>query len=231
MIPLSTIVGRVRTRYEQSSTVRWSNDDIKKYINEGLESLAEASDFYERYVTIPLESGRRYYDLRGFTPETVVGVKSVWSSVRNDWLQAVDEGDLQFKWEESTGDPQVYFTRGIYWLGLWPCPSTDTTGYVRVYFAGIPYRYTIDQAVLSDLPDDHIPALEEYALHEMAMQDGDVDLAMRYWASYREREKKLSMFADHRLDGGTTSLYGGFTSGHFGGPAGNEGHMDSEGYI
>lgn len=228
MIPLSDIVARVRVRYEQSSTVRWSDADIKKYLNEGLETLAEASDFYERYVTIPLEVSRQYYDLRGFTPETIVSVKSVWSSVRNDWLMAVDEGDLEFKWEASTGDPQMFFTRGIYWLGIWPRPGASTTGYIRVYFAGIPYRYTIDQAVLADLPDDHVPALEEYALHEMAMQDGDFALAMRYWASYSEREKKLSMFTDHRLDGGITSRYGGYTSGRFGGPAGNTGYV--EGY-
>lgn len=231
MIPLSTIVGRVRARYEQSSTVRWSDDDIKKYINEGLETLAEASDFYERYTTVALENGRQYYDLRGFTPETVVSVKSVWSSARNDWLQPVDSGDLQFQWEASTGDPQVFFTRGIHWLGVWPRPGSTNTGSLRVYFSGIPYRYTIDQAVLADLPDDHVPALEEYALHEMAIQDGDVDLSMRYWASYIERENRLSRFADHRLDGGTVGRYGGYTSGHFGGPAGTEGYFDVSEFI
>jgi len=188
MIPLSEVVSRVRTRYEQASSVRWSDADIIKYINEGLECLAEATEFYERYVTIQMRPEQNWYDLRGFTPETVVSIKSVYSSVRDDWLQPVDENDLQFKWEESTGDPQVFFTRGAYWLGVWPSNGTSASGELRVYFSGIPNRFTINQEVLYDLPNDHYPALEDYALHEMAMQDGDADLAMRYWNSYLERE-------------------------------------------
>lgn len=232
MIPLSEVISRVRTRYELgTSTVRWSDSDIKGFINEGLECLAESTDFYERFVTIPIEPNRNFYDLRGFTPEVVVSIKSVWSSVRNDWLHPVDEGDLQFKWEDSTGDPNLFFTRGVYWFGIWPKPESDATGEMRVYFAGIPNRFEIDQAVLHDLPDDHIPALEDYALHEMAFQDGEKGLALRYWASYREREKVLSRFVDHRLDGGITSRFGGIASGRMHSYAGNEGYLTPEGHI
>jgi hypothetical protein len=154
----------------------------------------------------------------------------VWSSVRNDWLTPVDIGDLQFKWEESTGDPHLFCTRGIYWFGVWPKGGTSTTGLLRVYFAGLPARFANDQSVLLDLPDDHVPALEDYALHEMAFQDGETQLGMRYWQSYLEREKKLSMFVDHRLDGSITSRYAGFMSGNLGGPTGHEGSFYSERY-
>ena len=231
MIPLSEIRSRVRTRFEQNGTVRWSDAEINGFINEGLENLAESTDFYERFVTIPIEADRIWYDLRGFTPETVVSIKSVWSSVRNDWLQPVDEGDLQFKWEDSTGDPQLFFTRGVYWFGIWPKAGSSTTGELRVYFAGIPNRYTVDQSVLHDLPDDHVPALEDYALHEMALQEGDVDLALRYWNSYMERENKLSMFVDHRLDGAITSRYAGFMSGRMTGISGHEGTLIDNRYV
>jgi len=231
MIPLSEIVSRVRTRYEVSDAVRWSDADITLFINEGLECLAEATDFYERYVTIPIEADRQWYDLRGFTPETVVSIKSVWSSARNDWLQPVDIGDLQFKWEESSGDPQVFVTRGVYWLGVWPKGATTTTGYLRVYFAGIPNRFTVDQSVLHDLPDDHVVALEDYALHEMAFQDGEIALGLRYWQSYSDREKDLSKFVDHRLDGGITSRFGGVMSGRMHGHAQHEGYLTPNGYL
>jgi hypothetical protein len=231
MIPLSDIISRVRTRYEVSDSVRWSDDDIKGYINEALECLAESSDFYERYVTIPIQPDRTWYDLRGFTPEVVVSVKSVWSSIRNDWLHPVDEGDLQFKWEDSTGDPHLFFTRGVHWLGVWPKAGSSTTGELRVYFAGIPNRYTMNQSVLQDLSDDHVPALEDYALHEMAFQDGEPQLAMRYWNSYLEREDKLSKFADHRLDGGITSNFGGRVSGRMGGSPQTEGYLTPTGYL
>lgn len=231
MIPLSEIISRVRTRYEVSDTVRWSDSDITKFINEGLETLAEATNFYERYTTIPISPDRTWYDLRGFTPETVVEVKSVWSSIRNDWLYPVDESDLQFKWEESTGDPHMFFTRGVYWFGVWPKAQTTTTGELRVYFSGIPDKFTVDQSVLHDLPDNHVPALEDYALHEMAFQDGEIPFALRYWASYQEREKKLSMFVDHRGDNSMNTKFGGFGSGRMGGPTGHEGYLTPTGYL
>lgn len=231
MIPLSQIISRVRTRYEVSDSVRWSDADIKGFINEGLECLAEATDFYERYCVIPVQPERIWYDLRGFTPETVVSIKSVWSSRRNDWLSPVDEGDLQFQWEDSTGDPTLFFTRGAYWLGVWPRAGTSATGELRVYFSGIPNRYLVDQSVLHDLPDDHTVALEDYALHEMAFQDGEPQLALRYWQSYLDREKRLSMWVDHRLDAGISNRFGGYASGRMGGPTAHEGLLTNQSYI
>ena len=82
MIPLSTLQTHIRTRYENESggsVIRFSDDNLKTYINEGLECLAEATGFYERHCTVPVEADRLYYDLRGFTPETIVSVKSDWS--------------------------------------------------------------------------------------------------------------------------------------------------------
>lgn len=231
MIPLSEIISRVRTRYEVADSIRWSDADITLFINEGLETLAEATNFYERYTVIPIEANRTWYDLRGFTPETVVEVKSIWSSRRNDWLSPVGEGDLQFRWEESSGDPHLFFTRGAYWLGVWPKADTTSTGHLRVQFSGVPNRYLVSQSVLYDLPNDHIPALEDYALHEMAFQDGEIPLGLRYWSSYLDRERKLSMFVDHRLDGAITDKFGGFRSGTMGGPSGHEGYLTPNGYL
>jgi len=230
MIPLSEIISRVRTRYEASDTVRWSDADITQFINEGLECLAEATHFYERYVTVPIQANRIWYDLRGFTPETVVSLKSIWSEDRNDWLTPVGEGDLQFKWEDSTGEPQLFFTRGIYWFGVWP-KSNASSETLRVYFSGVPNRYDMDQSVLYDLSNDHVPALEDYALHEMAFQDGESQLAVRYFQSYIEREKVLASFVDNRLDSGITSLYAGFGAGNLNGPTGHEGYLTPTGYL
>lgn len=230
MIPLSQIISRIRTRYEVSDTVRWSDSDIKLFVNEGLECLAESSHFYERYITIAVRPGT-WYDLRGFTPETVVSIKSAWSTTRNDWLTPVGEGDLQFKWEDSTGDPQLFFTRGVYWFGVWPKASSSTTGDIRIYFSGVPNRYLVDQSVLYDLPDDHVPALEDYALHEMAFQDGEKQLALRYFKSYSDREKRLAQFVDHRLDGGISSRFSGIMAGRMYGSYSNDGYLTPQGYI
>lgn len=202
MIPLSDLVSRVRTRAEHSGSTRWTDAAIQKVINDGLECLAESSHFYERYVTIPGQPYRQWFDLRGFTPETPIRIKSIWSSNRNEWLRPVATSDLPWDWEESVGEPQVYFTRGVHWFGLWPKFGSSASGYYRVYFTGVPQKFDYTQAVLRDLPDNHLPALEDYALYEMAVQDRDHKRAMLHYLSYMRREKDLKNFMDRRMVGG-----------------------------
>jgi len=211
MIPLSTLVSRVRIRYEAesgvSSPTRWQGSYIIGFINEGLESLAEATGFYERYCTVPIEADRTYYDLRGFTPETVSTVRSVWSTTRNDWVTPINPENLPNDWELATGEPLVFFTRGIFWVGIHPHPAT-TAGFLRVHFAGIPSRFTHVQAVLGDLPDQYYPALEDYALYEMAALDGRPNRAIEHFKSYMAREKTLRDYIDRRLVGSTAGRLG-----------------------
>lgn len=211
MIALSSLLSRIRVKYEAeagvSSPVRWSDARLTTFVNEGLESLAEATGFYERYCTIPVEASRRYYDLRGFTPETVSRVKSVWSTTRNDWLAPKSVEDLGYGWQDSTGDPYLFFTRGIYWLAVHPLP-TASSGYLRVNFAGIPSRFAHTQAVLGDLPDNYYPALEDYALYEMAAQDRESGRAIAHYVSYLKREADLRNYLDRRLVASTPGRFG-----------------------
>ena len=212
MIPLSTILSRIRTKYESTSggsTVRWTDDRLTGLIGEGLECISESTGFYERYCTMPVQPNRTWYDLRGFTPETVVRINSIWSTNRNEFLQPIVEGQLKLQWEDSTGEPQQFFTRGIYWLGVWPKAGDSATGYLRVYFSGIPARFDFPQAVIRDLPDDYLPALEDYVLYEMAGIDREPKKALRYWSSYMEREKSLHDMRDRRLVGSTAGCIGG----------------------
>jgi hypothetical protein len=205
MIPVSSVLTRVRTRYEAEaggSDVRWTDTSLLLFINEGMENLAETTSFYERYVSIPLEGGRTYYDLRGFTPETVVTITSVWSTNRTQWLDPISSLTLDVNWPTATGSPLAYWTAGIFWLGVYPFPTEtdDTTGYLRVHFKGIPTRFVNTQGVLRDLPDHFYPALEDYVLYEMAAADGNAQRALAHWASYQQREAALSRFVDHRLE-------------------------------
>ena len=214
MIDLAELISRVRTRYEQSSSTRWTDEEITHSINEALESLAEETHFYERNCTLPIQLNRTWYDIRGFTPETPLEIRSIWSTSRDQWLTPVDETDLQFQWENSTGDPTMYFTRGIYWLGLWPKAgtATNTDGFLRVFFAAIPSRWTHTQEVLSDLPKNYMPAVVDYSLYDLASKDREPQKAIEHFRNYLRREKELKMRMDHRIAGaqaGAIGQYGG----------------------
>jgi hypothetical protein len=202
MIPLSTLLTRTRARYETAaggSTTRFTDAILTDYVNEGLETLAESTGFYERYCTIPVEENRIYYDVRGFTNETVLNVKSVWSSAFEDFLNQTNPEELGSTWEENVGGPPVrWWTRGIYWIVIHPIPDA-TSGFLRVKFSGIPARMTFSQYVLGDLPDRYYPALEDYVLYEMAGADKQPKRAVQHFASYLQREKSLGDLVSRRL--------------------------------
>jgi len=219
MIPLSTHISRIRTRYDSASggsSTRWSDSRIQDFINEGLESLAESTLFYERYTTVPIQENRTWYDLRGFTPETVVRIRSIWNQQKNIWLNPINPMKLDPRWEQRTGSPEAFFTRGIYWFAVYPKSDAaltndiSTQGYMRVFFAGIPSRFTNTQQVLRDLPEDYFVALYDYVLSEMASIDGRTPMALHYWQSYQDRENRLSKFVGHRVDGARVGSIGRF---------------------
>jgi hypothetical protein len=192
------MIASILHKYEQSSTARWTDAAIKDAINEGLDELSESTLFYERYVTIPLVADRIYYDLRGYLPESALAVVSIWDYARNDWLWPISEDQLGFKWEQSRGEPQFYFLRGLNWLGLWPIPSGSTTGYVRVYYAGLCPHYEMGQDVRSEIPEDLLHALEEYALYDLSAQDGETDKALQHWEEYTTIEADFRKLVEKR---------------------------------
>ena len=219
MIPLSSLLSRIRTKYEAEagvpSPVRWSDSNLITFVNEGLETLAESSGFYERYCSVPIQANRRYYDIRGLTPETAVQIKSVFGSVRNEWLLPKTSEDFGVGWEKVTGDPYAFFPCGIFWVAVYPLPTTST-GTLRVHFSGIPSRFTHTQAVLGDLPDQFYPALEDYSLYEMAALDREPKRAIDHFKAYMLREKQLKEYMDRRLVASTAGRLGRL-SGRLGG--------------
>ena len=208
MIPLSSIRSRVRTKFEAESASRWEDEPINSAINEGLDELSERTLFYERYVSIPIESGRTYYDTRGFVPEGALQLTALWDTTVSDWIDPANIEGFDTRWEEATGPARRWFTRGAWWFGVNPSPSTDATGYYRLYFAGLAPHLTHDQAVLADLPDDFVDALVEYALYELEAQDGETSKALLHWKLFDGMANDLAEFVKNRMKTARTARMG-----------------------
>lgn len=200
MLTLSDIRSRVRTKFEAASTTRWSSADIDSAINDGLSELSEVAGYYESWVSIKLKEKRTYYDLRGLTPETVMSVKAVWHEPGVRWLTPIALDDIGYdEWEETTGNPTAWFQRGLWWLGVWPHPSTDLDEYLRIYYTAVAPKLVGDGDVPRQLPDEFIPALEEYAIYELNQRDGETDKALFWWGKFQERAGTLKQHMAHRI--------------------------------
>ena len=58
------------------------------------------------------------------------------------------------------------------------------------------------------LPDEFVPALEEYALYELQQREGETDKALFWWGKYKEREKALEQHMAHRVTTARTGAIG-----------------------
>lgn len=158
MLTLSDIRSRVRTRFEASST-RWSDEDIDEAINDGLAELSEATGYYERATSVWLKGGRTYYDLRAQS-DTILSVTAVHHESGVRWLTPANLGNLTFdQWETTAGNPTLWFTRGAWWLGVWPRPSADLDEALRVYYTAVAPPLEEDGEVPDQLPEEFVPAL------------------------------------------------------------------------
>lgn len=211
MLTLSDIRSRVRTRFEAASTTRWSNADVNAAINDGLAELSEATGYYERWKSVPLKGGRTYYDLRAIPSETHLSVTAVWHESGNRWLAPINWRDLTYEeWEETAGLPISWFVRGYCWLGLWPHPSADLDEWVRVYYTAVAPELEDDGEEPVQLPDEFVPALEEYAIYELQQRDGETEKALYWWGKYKEREEALRRHMAERV---TTARIGSIGRG------------------
>jgi hypothetical protein len=209
MLTLSEIRSRVRTRYEASSTTRWSDADINAAINDGLGELSEATRYFEQWVSIPLKDSRTYYDLRDWIPFSFLSVSAVWHQSGNRWLSPTSHTDMKTqRWEITDGNPVLWFTRGLWWLGIFPHPSSDLAEFVRVYYSAVAPGLEEDGEEPAQLPDEFVPALEEYALYELTQKDGETDKALYWYAKYKARETALEQHMAHRISTARTGAIG-----------------------
>lgn len=187
----------VFTRLEEaeSSPIRWSEADIKRAINEGLEELSDGTEFFERYATLKLTPGQIYYDLRSVIPDPILRVTSLYANDTVYWLHATDVRDLDEKtarqWELVDGEPQRYFLRSPWWLGLFP-KSTSPASTVRVYYRALHPELVDDLDVPQQLPEDYHEALIAYALYTLLSDDMETTAALRYWQKYQTMEVELA---------------------------------------
>lgn len=178
-------------------------------INDAVAELSEVTRYYERWVSFPLKKNRTYYDLRGLTPEIVLSVTAVWHEEGIRWLTPMSVSDMdRDRWEETAGNPIGWFTRGAWWLGIWPRPSSDVDEWIRMYYTAVAPELTDDGHEPKQLPDEFIPALEEYTLYELQHREGETDKALYWWGKYKERERALEQHMAHRVTTARTGTIG-----------------------
>jgi hypothetical protein len=190
-----------RLNENETSPTFWAEADVEESLNEGLEELSDASEWYEEYFVISLLTNLQYYDLRVLLPDTFLAPKRFFNQTTNQWLSPVALRELDYhgtrQWETVTGEPQRTLLRGLWWLGFWPKQPSDS-GKVKFYYSAIPPRMTEDTDE-PGFPQEYHKYLIEYALYDLLAQDGETKKALVHWQTYLEGERLLRASVGSRI--------------------------------
>ena len=189
----------VRRRINESSTVFFTAQDIKDALNDGLEEISDATEWYERQATIDWTVGEIYTDLSTVLPDTILSILRCWNTTTQRWLDPTDPWEMDYhsyrQWELTTGQPQKYFIRGLWHLGIWPAP--DSAQKIRVVYTAIPPAMSAD-ADDPDFPKEFHFGLIDYALSDLYSQERETTKAFDRWTRYLTTEERLRQDVNHR---------------------------------
>ena len=189
-----------RLNESSSSPVYWTEADVEESLNDGYQELADATEWYERHVTMDLLSHRTYYDMRYVAEDTWLGPRRCFNNQTSRWLDPSNVNDFdseRVKWEDNGGEPQRFFMRGSWWFGVWPQPDADS-GTLRLYYSGTPPTLTADADTI-EIPLEFQEGVIEYAVYDLLAQEAETAKALSHWNAYKVFETALKAWVGGRL--------------------------------
>lgn len=206
MSTFAELKASIRARYESSSTTRLSEERLEKVLNEGIEEVAERTEFYETYIVVPILGGRTYYDLRGILPDEAIRVTNIWVPKTHWWLKGAHMREFPFwQWEKAAGSPRRWWMRGLLHMGVFPRldttpeDSSSDASHMHVYFTAVPKALTSASQRIYQLPPDLYDAIEEFAMYDLYVQDGETPKGLQHWAHFKEMIELLKHHKEKRI--------------------------------
>lgn len=181
-----------RLRESPVAPTYFTRVDIEEALNEAYAEMSDATEWYERVLTIDLLHDHAYYDLRTVIGDDFLAAGEAFNLDTQRWLipstpQGMDVEDR--RWEKQTvGLPQRLLPRGLWWLGYWPMGGA--VGSIQQYYWALP------PAMVKDDDEPGFPMLFSQGLVELALTDlwasaGESALALAAWERYLAIEADL----------------------------------------
>lgn len=178
----------------------WALADVDEAINDGLDEISDASEWYERQASIQVLNRRPYYDLRTvLQDDTILSPNRALNSQTLRWLEPTHVRTLDYhtyrRWESITvSQAEKMFLRGMWWLGFFPQAGSDNTGFVRFWYKAMPPHLTATTDS-PGFPQEYHYGLVAYAISDLLGQDGETKKALTWWKKYQEYEQGLVQYA------------------------------------
>lgn len=210
MLTQGTAITRVRDMLNESSARQWSDDQIRRWINDAVRDAARSVEYMETTDTIAIVAGTQTYDLSASISPAIARIHRVEFVATGDTrvtpLEYEDYSNMDAIWghgkSTTSARPAVWTAWGmapaIIFL-LYPKPATNGT--VTLYYYAVPDRLdettTDDAAVNLSIPDGWENLILYYAEYHALRRDRDPRWQEAKQLYDSEIEKMISMTSRH----------------------------------
>ena len=205
----SEMQAEVRVRIDEATANFWSDADIQDSLNEGYMEISDATEWYERKANVPMWKNRTYFDMRELLPDTYLAAKRCQNNTTDHWLVPTTiraQDKIYAQWERTSGEPEYFFTRGIYWIGFYPKPDDDN-GSARLYYSALPPAMSSDTDE-PQIPEEYHMGIVAYAVYDLLAQDAETQKALQWFAEYQMYESNLNEYVSGRLKKDKVNIVG-----------------------
>lgn len=176
---------RTRDRLSEASARQWSDDMLRRWINDGVRDIARRAECMEATATVTGVVNTQAYSLAALSPQIARIHRVEWNDTGGTQvypLEYEDYGNLDSVWGTSKtvtrARPEIWTAWGAVpniSLVLYPTPSIGGT--IRLYFYSIPNRLaettTADAAVALSIPEGWEDLVAAYVEYNALRRDRD----------------------------------------------------------
>jgi hypothetical protein len=190
---------------DSSDPSYWTEEDVEDALNEAYEEITDHSEWYETSQNFTVYAHRTYHDLRYMLsdPSSFLRVAAVYNLTTNRWLEPTNKLLLDLhsyrEWETvSVTEPQCWFMRGLWWLGLFPRKASDTANAIKVFLKRMPTALANESDEPGFFEDLH-DALVDYAVYDLLCQDHEFNKAQKYFDRFLTKAEDLKNRVEGRV--------------------------------
>lgn len=199
------LITRVYQRLDQTPGGYYTPGEVLGALNEAQRLFALLTLCLETTAALPLEAATPFYRLltvSGFSlyllPLRVRVAGAGGAKVTPARLADLDA--LNPAWQAEPGTPARYAALGFDFLAVHPRPTGAGTS-LDITFARCPAAMT--SASTPEIPEEHHPALTDYAIPRLRVKEGGSALAksMPFWEAFLAAAEKLAAYVRARNRG------------------------------
>lgn len=173
------------------NTIFYDTQSVNDAIQDGVDEICAFTGCVYKSATLVFDQYRTYYDMLSRFPD-YIGVIALFNKTINRWMfpQSMKKfNQVRIDWDTAYGTPYYFCPINHRYVAIYKKPGSANYGsFVIFYRAAAPI---LNNTTPIPIPDDHITALDSYAIVDLWEQQQEWGKAEEWMQTYEADLEKL----------------------------------------